>query len=175
MRDSGFNDRMGGMLYAYKIAKNDGIEGLEKEIKRRNITKIPFNYGKSELKHLWDDLCANMYNNITATFLYTLYDKYGFDKENITKLVDDYRENIACVLDVDYMGEHYVKLEDFAHEIGEKCGIQFDLNRIATCQDFYDEHNEDSNYHTVRLERLIKDLDENGYLAAAKYLRDKIE
>ena len=33
--------RREGMAYAFKIAKERGIDGLEKELRLRNITKLP--------------------------------------------------------------------------------------------------------------------------------------
>lgn len=175
MKDQGFKDRMSGMLYAYNIAKKEGIEGLEKEIKKRNITKLPMHITKSEADRLWNELCANMYNNITATFLYCLHDRFGWDEKQISEICDEYQKQINNVLDVDFMGEHYVKLEDYAQELVTNCGIDLDLNRIAVCQDYYDENNKDSRYHYIKLERLIQEFEDNNLLAAAQFLRKKVE
>lgn len=40
---------MDGMAYAYKIAKESGIEGLEKEIEFRGLTNVPLNVSSAEL------------------------------------------------------------------------------------------------------------------------------
>ena len=40
---------MDGMAFAYKIAKEGGIEGLEKEIEFRGLTNVPLNVSSAEL------------------------------------------------------------------------------------------------------------------------------
>lgn len=40
---------MDGMAYALKIAKESGIEGLEKEIEFRGLTNVPLNVSSAEL------------------------------------------------------------------------------------------------------------------------------
>ena len=40
---------MDGMAFALKIAKESGIEGLEKEIEFRGLTNVPLNVSRAEL------------------------------------------------------------------------------------------------------------------------------
>ncbi len=40
---------MDGMAFAFKIAKESGIEGLEKEIEFRGLTNVPLNVSSAEL------------------------------------------------------------------------------------------------------------------------------
>lgn len=40
---------MDGMAHAFKIAKESGIEGLEKEIEFRGLTNVPLNVSSAEL------------------------------------------------------------------------------------------------------------------------------
>lgn len=175
MNNKEFDARMQGMRYAYEIAKAEGVDGLEKEIKRRNISGIPFTSSKAEAKALWDRLSQNLYNNITMTFLYCLTETFDLGDEEIKTLCKEYQKLIVACTDMDYMGEHYVKLEDYAIELKQRCDIDIDVNRIAACQDYYDEHNEASQYGRVDLKRLIEVLEENNYLAAAQFLRKKGE
>ena len=49
-----FMARMDGMSYALRIAKEKGIEELEKDLKMRNFMKASTNYSKDEIKHFWN-------------------------------------------------------------------------------------------------------------------------
>lgn len=173
-RDKEFDYRMQGMRYAYEIAMKDGIEGLEKEIKRRNITKIPMSTNQAELKRIWDNLCQNMYNNITSCFLYALREEYHFGKKRTARLIKAYTKIVDSVTDVDYMGEHYIRLEDYAVEVNEKLGMDLSVERIAASQEVYDEKGRDSKYHTANIDRVIKELRKADYSEAAEFLEKKL-
>lgn len=173
-RDKEFEQRMQGMSYAYDIAKKDGIEGLEREIRRRNITKIPMSTNQAELKRVWDNLCQNMYNNITACFLYSLKEEFHFGKKRTARLIKRYTKVVDAVTDVDYMGEHYIRLEDYAYEVNEKLGMNINIERVAASQEVYDEKGRDSQYHTANIDRVIEKLREAGYKEAAEFLSNKL-
>lgn len=172
-RDKEFDFRMQGLKFALGIAEKEGIEGLRKEVSRRGITKLPFTVSQAEANRLWHELTENMYNNIATAFLYTLHDQFDFTEEQIEKLMDAYNENVANTLDMDYLGEHYISMVDYAVELKEKCNINIDVNRIAACTDHYDETGK-TNYHRVEVNRLIQILEEEGYMAAATFLKHKV-
>lgn len=174
-RDKEFEYRMQGLLYAYQIAEKDGVEELGREIKRRGITKMPLTVNKGEMRSAWDNLSQNMYNNITVAFLYALDNEFDFSDEDFEKLITAYKKVITDAMDLDYLGEHYVKLEDFAVEMKSKLSIDLDVNRIASTQDYYDENNKDSKYHMAKIERVIEVLENNNFIAGANFLRNKIE
>ena len=64
MTDKSFDWRMQGMMYACKIAKEKGVEYLEKDIKRRGVLKADIIYKDSQLRELWDNLSQNIYTNM---------------------------------------------------------------------------------------------------------------
>lgn len=173
--DKEFEARMQGMRFAYELAKDKGIDELEAEMKRRNITKIPLSVKQDELKHVWEELKENMYNNITVTFLYCLRDEFGFGKERVKRLVEKYKDVVQSVVDVDYMGEHYIRLDDYAVEVNEKLGMDLDINRIAASQDVFDEQGRDSQYHTANIDRVIVELRDKGFFDAADFLERKLD
>lgn len=171
-RDKEFDYRMQGLRFALGIAEKEGIEGLRKEVSRRGISKLPFTVSQAEAKRLWHELTENMYNNVATAFLYTLHDKFDFTNEQIVELMNEYNKNVANTLDMDYLGEHYISMVDYAVELKENCNIDIDINRIAACTDYYDETGK-TDYHRVEVNRLIQILEENGYLAAATFLKKK--
>lgn len=175
MKNKEFDWRMQGMAYAWEITQKDGIEGLEREIKRRNITKLPMTVTQAEVNRVWHELTENMYNNITTTFLYVLVEKMNINEDDLVAILDMYNETVRDCLDMDFLGEHYVRMEDYAVELNSKLGLHLDVNRIAACQDHYDENNDESEYHKVKIEKIIKLLEDNNYIAASNFLKRKTE
>lgn len=70
------------------------------------------------------------------------------------------------------MGEHYVRLEDFAIEMNEKYDMGLDLRRIIVCQELSDKDN--PKYRMCKVDKVIKELREAGYKDAAEFLEAKI-
>ena len=73
---------------------------------------------------------------------------------------------------LDYLGEHYVTLEDYAVYLNEEFDLGIDTARVATCQESYDEH--DERFRAVDIEEVLKVLREDGYEEAAEFLQGKL-
>ena len=174
MADKSFEWRMQGMIYACKIAKEKGVEYLIKDIKRRGVTKADIIYKDSQLSELWDNLSKNIYTNMLVTVLYVLHDRYGFRKERLKKFKNFYDEAVNITLNLDYMGEHYVKMQDYAVELNKKYDLGLDIDKVAVCEDSFDENNPD--YHNYKfVDGIIRTLVAAGYDEAAAYLESKKE
>ena len=74
-----------GMLRAYQLAKEDGIEALEKELKFRNITKINGPMLAKELDGGIDQIKKLTYETIMAMTVGVLYSEFGFGKKRIER------------------------------------------------------------------------------------------
>ena len=168
-----FEQWMQGVIYASNIAVKEGPEALKAEIKRRNITKLTSHWSQSEMRKVYSELGANVYNNMLASVCFVLMDTFEFTPDQLKTFKEEYDKAVASCLDLDYMGEHYVTITDYAVELNEKYNMGIDVNRIAACGDVAD--SADKQYHMVRLEHLIDDLRRNGLMAAAQYLEKKVE
>ena len=126
----------------------------------------------TQIKEFWDMLSANLYNNMITAVCYTLNDNFGFGAKRIQNFKKEFDKNIQSALDLDYMGEHYVKLEDYAVELNEKFNMGIDVSRVSMCQDYYDK--EDYKFQTCKVERVLKELRENGFKEAADFLEKKM-
>jgi hypothetical protein len=102
---TGRND---GLLMAYKIAKEGGIEALEKEIRYRNISGISLNLTQKEIKE------ASYTANLRATevaitiSLLTLMDEFCFSKFQANKFKDSFDRKVEDVLNNDSSLEEYL-------------------------------------------------------------------
>lgn len=45
--------RREGMSYALRVAKEQGVDGLEQELRRRNATGLPIAYERKTLQEAW--------------------------------------------------------------------------------------------------------------------------
>lgn len=90
----------------------------------------------------------------------------------IKRFKEAFDKNVQSTLDLDYMGEHYVRLEDYAVELNEKFNMGINVERVAACQNSYDE--EDEKYLTCKVDRVIQELMGGGYSEAADFLRAKL-
>lgn len=169
MADKLHEARMAGMNMAYNIVKQDGIEGLEQEIRRRNILQVPVHYTKTQIQKIWDDLSKSMYNNMLTVVLYTLHWQFGFGKQRLTDYMKAFYENTKNVLDLDYLGEHYVTMADYAKEVNDKCKCDvIDIIQVASDEKALDERDGEMTY--CKLEGVIYNLRRNGFDAAAEHL-----
>jgi len=74
-----------GMLRAYQLVKEDGVEALEKELKFRNITKINGPMLAKELDGGIDQIKRLTYEAIMAMTVGVLYSEFGFGKKRIER------------------------------------------------------------------------------------------
>ena len=170
--DKEFYWRMQGMHYAYNIAKENGIEALKEDIKKRGLLKVQFNISNKQIDEMWKELSANMYNNFVATALWSLHCAFGFGKKRLKQFKDmfDYKAQLAT--DLDWLGEHYSYIYEWAEEIYRKYDIKLDIDRIKENQLALDQKN---NYTgRCSLDDVLYCLLENGYEDAARLLDSKI-
>ena len=160
------------MIYAYKLVKEGGVEALTEDMKRRNFLRAPMKFTAKQIKEFYDEISANLYNNMLTTVCYTLYELYGFEGCKLQEFKRAFDNNVGNALDLDYMGEHYVKLEDYAAELNEKFDMGIDISRVAMCQDSYDEKSE--NFRSCKVDRVVRELRDNGYTEAAEFLQEKL-
>lgn len=80
-QDKDFMLRMQGMIYAYRVAKESGVEALGKDIRKRNITNAPMKFSSRQIDEFYKFISQNVYTNMLAVMCWTLYDSFGFGKK----------------------------------------------------------------------------------------------
>lgn len=87
-----------GMLRAYQLAKDDGIEALEKELRFRNITGINGPMLAKEIDAGLDEIKRLTFETILTMAVGVLYSEFGFGKtrlERFRKAFDDATDGLA--------------------------------------------------------------------------------
>lgn len=171
-RDKEFEARMQGMIYAYNLVKEGGIEALTADMKKRNFLKAPMKFTTKQMDEFYQYVSTNLYNNMLTTVLYTLHDAYGFGAKRIKDFKRAFDKSVGDTMNLDYMGEHYVRLEDYAVEINDKFNLGLNVNLVAMSQDSYDET--DSGYGRCKVSTVIAELRDNGFFEAAEFLEKKL-
>lgn len=173
-RDKEFEWRMQGMVYACKMVKEHGLSFLEEDIKKRGILKADIVYKPEDYNSFWNQLSNNIYNNMIVSVLWCLYDEYGFRKDRLNKFKRKYDETVAKALDLNYLGNHYVKLEDYAIELNRLYNMGLNVELTAMCQDEFDKANPQYKDRKF-LNGIINSLKMNGYHDAAEFLEKQKE
>lgn len=172
-RDKEFEARMQGMIYAYNLVKEGGIEALNNDLKKRNFLKAPFNVSVKEMEAYYHNISENVYHNMITAVCYTLHDVFGFGKKRITDFMMAFNKNVMHTRDFDYMGEHYVKMEDYAIELNEKFKLGIDVERVAACAELTDQA--DENYRMCKIDDVLRELKRCGFEDAAVFLEKKLD
>lgn len=78
--------RMDGMAYALRIAKKEGVEGLDKELKRRGITGLGLPASHKEIDHELDKIKMQVLDTVLAMSCLVLRDEFGFGEKRLKKI-----------------------------------------------------------------------------------------
>lgn len=164
--------RREGMLYAHKIVKEGGLEALDKEIKMRGFLKLDIWAKKEDVEHLQRELGTNLYNSMLSTMFFTLHDLFGFAGKRLHKLKDGFDKNVGNIFNLDWVGNNYLRFEDYAVYVNENFGFNFEASRIAALHDLQLEGQEGHK----RLDRAstVEWLRDNGFPDAAAALEKEI-
>lgn len=171
-KDKEFEARMQGMIYAYNIVKEGGMEALEKDLRKRNILSAPLKFTQKQMDEYFKFISDSIYNNMLTATCYALHESLGLGPKRLRDFKACYDKVVQDTLDLDYMGEHYIKLEDYAVEMNEKFNMGIDVSRVAMCQTAYDE--KDPKYHALKIDRVARELRDNGFFDAAEFLEKKL-
>lgn len=172
-RDKFYEARMQGMIYAANLVKDKGIKALESDIKMRGIYKVPYTMTESQFNEFVRTIGEGSKNAVFAIVYVVLCEDFGFGEKRLNKFAKGFLKRFNEVFELDYMGNHYVTLTDYAVMMKEKYGsLEMDIDRIQSEQDGNDSHNPGIRDHKW-VDGIINLLNVNGYQDAAQYLTEK--
>lgn len=116
--------RRAGMAYAFKIAKEKGIDGLEQELKRRGALYAPCFLTQKELDDFTNRVKVHAIGTITAMAEYVLRNKFDFGNcgkngemgrmDKFKYWMNFYAESVI---------EDYLTIDDMVENLNEETGI----------------------------------------------------
>ena len=114
---------MEGMAQALRISKAKGIDGLEADLKMRNITGLPCAVSRAAM----DECIMNIKYNVVDTFkilvAYTLHEKFGFGKTRLNRFIHDFNFQAEC------LDEDYCTWEDQIEILRQECGLNLSIRK----------------------------------------------
>lgn len=113
--------RREGMAYALKVAKEKGIEGLEEEIKYRNISLVPIAVSKEKMDECVNNIKMNTIDTMLLLSASTLRDEFGFGKERLARFIERFNYKAECLVD------GFVTWDDQMEMLAEECGIELSI------------------------------------------------
>lgn len=115
--------REDGLQLALRIVKEKGIEGLEEEIRFRNITGIHTLLDKKSLDTATKKIKEMTADTFTVLSVATLRDEFDFGKKRCERFIDRMNLKAECLLD------DMVTWQDFIDNIEEEMGIKLRIRR----------------------------------------------
>lgn len=113
--------RREGMAYALKVAKEKGIEELERDIKLRGATKLPLAIPKDAIDECLEKIKMNTIDTVMILAAATLHDEFGFGQTRVQRFLDRFDFKADCIL------ENYCTWKDQINQIKEDLNITLQI------------------------------------------------
>lgn len=111
--------RREGMSYALRVAKENGVEGLENELHRRNASEVPLRITKAQMQQYSESVKENVVNHILLLSLVTLRDEFEFGAKRLKQFQERFTDKASCIAGDWTTWEEQVKV------LAEKVGIEY--------------------------------------------------
>lgn len=115
--------RMEGMAQALRIAKTKGIDGLESDLKMRNITGLPCAVSRAAMDECIMNIKYNVVDTFTILVAYTLHEKFGFGRERLGRFIEAFNFQAEC------LDEDYCTWEDQIEILRQECGLELNIRK----------------------------------------------
>lgn len=109
--------RREGMAYALRLAKKQGIEALEEDLKMRNAIDLPLRVSKADLSKFSENVKYNIVFYIKVLMAVTMHDEFGFGNKRIKQMFKRFDLKAECLAD------DYTTWDEQVSIIAEECGI----------------------------------------------------
>ena len=120
--DKQMQARTEGMVYALRIAKEKGIEELEKEIEFRGKTGISLNVDRKELNEASKKIKEMTVDTFTIMTLACLHDEFDFGQKRCQRLLDRIDKKADSILD------DFATWGDYVEMIKDELGIDIKIS-----------------------------------------------
>ena len=117
--------RNDGLAMALRIAEEDGIEGLRREIKFRGVTGIHTTLAKKELDQASKQIKEMTLDTMIVLAVATLHDEFDFGQKRCQRFMDRLELKAGCLIDDLATWPDYIKA--IKDEIGLELSIRENL------------------------------------------------
>ena len=114
--------RREGMAYALKLAKEQGIDALEKDLKMRNAINLPLRCSQHDLEVFSENVKSNILYHIKVLVMVTLHDEFDFGNQRLQRFFKRFDSKAECLV-----GD-YTNWDEQVQILAEECGITIEDN-----------------------------------------------
>ena len=114
--------RTEGMELALRIAKDKGIEELEKEIKFRQKTGISLNVTRQELNKAGNKIKEMTLDTFTLLSVAALHDVFGFGRQRCERYMKKMEDGAR------YLMDDLATWDDYSKEVEKQLGIKIEIH-----------------------------------------------
>lgn len=164
--------RMEGMLYALKIAEEQGVEALRKEIKTRGILKLDIWADSDDMAKMYRTFNVLQKNMTATSFLMALRSTEKFGEERLHRVWGEHEKNMKATEDICFLGKHYVTFSDYAKFLNENFNFDFDVTLIEAAEEITD--GKDTRIGKPDVKVLVSELEREGFTEAANWIKDRM-
>ena len=116
-RDKTAEARLGGMDYALRQIKENGVEAFEKELVWRNRNNIDLPISEKDLIRSSDGIRKSTLRFVLTMVIAILHDEYDFGTEECNRFRNRFNLRVNC------MNDQMVTLDDYADMIKDELDI----------------------------------------------------
>ena len=120
-----------GAAYALRVAKDKGIDGLERDLRCRGALGFSTVIPHKAAEELYGMLAERILCTVKVMAMWTLYEEDGWRSVRLKRFseqMDKHSEMCTCL---DSFGKNYVRISDMAKELQERCGIRGDIDTLS--------------------------------------------
>lgn len=159
-----------GMAYALKIAKEDGLEELERQVKMRGYLRASVKFTREELYQSIQNVSERVYNNMLTMWYAVFHDRLGYGGKRLHQLKQWFDEKVYIVGEQSPMGHKWATFEDYAEEANRLYNLGIDLDKIRETQII----NEQDEVKKVYADEVIGWLRTHGFPEASEAVHKEI-
>ena len=120
--------RREGMSYALKIAREKGIDELEKELKIRNATQLPLKVSVKAMEECVNNIKNQTIDTVIILMAATLHDEFGFGEKRVQRAIDRFDLKAECLSDGYCTWQDQIDI--IKEEIGIELGIRYNNSDV---------------------------------------------
>lgn len=115
-----------GMHYAYRYAKEHGIEELEKEMKRRGAMEITTKIPRSVIRKVEEQISMTTTETVCLMSVACIRDCFGIGPKRMQNFLDKFAIRTQCLLDGD------IHWEDLQEQVKEELKMELDISELVS-------------------------------------------
>jgi len=117
--------RLEGMKYAYNYACKFGLDELEKDIKFRGATNLPYSVDRKQVIDFQEETKERILSTVMLMSVLILREEFGYGRKRIEKFSEKFKENTEQLQSGDLTWKD--AYEAMVEEVGFSLGIDEDI------------------------------------------------